>query len=271
MLMAKPDLKRHIALIIAALVLMAPAGGLGEELQPTHFYFAQITDTHIGERDHLERTREIVKQINGLPVEMKFVVHTGDITINGTEDKVLTAAALSALGRLEAPVHYVAGNHDILWRQAAATRNAYEKAFGGLISKVVYDDVVFIFICTETLRAQFSMDGYRPLEQLEQVLKEAAGRPAVIFHHAPSVEDFYNNVFHEGWPADIRERWIQLINAHNVKAVITGHFHRDEFHWLGDVPLYVCAPVSGYWGRQASYRIYEYTDGKIGYRTQYIE
>jgi hypothetical protein len=53
--------------------------------------------------------------------------------------------------------------------------------------------------------------------------------------------------------------------------VIAGHFHRDELHWVGDVPLFVCAPLAGYWGRQGSYRIYEYKDGRLGYRTQYLE
>lgn len=269
--MMKVELRRYVAWLIAALVILTAAVGPAEESKGKHFYFAQITDTHLGDGDYLERTRKIVEQINGLPVEMKFVVHTGDITMDRTEDKDLTATALATLGQLKAPVHYIAGNHDILREKAAATRSAYEEAFGGLMSKAVYNDVVFIFICTEPLRAQFSIEGYRPLEQLEQYLKEAAGKPIVIFHHAPSVENFYNNVFYESWPADTRERWIRLINNYDVKAVIAGHFHRDEFHWLGDVPLYVCSSVAGYWGRQATYRIYEYTDGKIEYRTQYIE
>lgn len=269
--MIKVDSRRYVIPLLTALMVIIAAVGLAGEPQATHFYFAQITDTHLGEGDHLERTRKIVEQINGLPVEMKFVVHTGDVTIDKTEDESLVAAALSTLGQLKAPVHYVAGNHDILPERSATSRKAYEEAFGELMSKVVYNDLEFIFICTEPLRAQFSMEGYRPLEQLEQYLNEAAGKPVIIFHHAPSVENFYNNMLYESWPANIQERWIELINAYNVKAVIAGHFHRDEFHWLGDVPLYICSSVAGYWGRQATFRIYEYTDGKIEYRTQYIE
>lgn len=265
------DLKRFAVGLFAVLVIMTVPVAQAGESQSTHFYFAQIADTHFGDGDHLERTRKIVEQINGLPVEMKFVVHTGDITMDRTEDTALTAAALSTLGQLKAPVHYVAGNHDIFREREASTRKAYEEAFGGLISKAVYDDVVFIFICTESLRARYTMEGYQPLEQLQEYLQAAEGKPVVIFHHAPSVENFYNNSFHESWPADSREKWIRLINAYNVKAVIAGHFHRDEFHWLEEVPLYVSSSVAGYWGRQATYRIYEYTDGKIEYRTQYVE
>ena len=76
---------------------------------------------------------------------------------------------------------------------------------------------------------------------------------------------------HSGWKKEIRNKWVELLNQYNVKAVITGHFHRDEHHWLGKVPLYVYSPISGYWDRQLTYRIYEYRDAKIGYRTQYIQ
>jgi UDP-2,3-diacylglucosamine pyrophosphatase LpxH len=66
-------------------------------------------------------------------------------------------------------------------------------------------------------------------------------------------------------------KWVALINQYNVKAVITGHFHRDEFHWLDKVPLYVSVPVAEKFGRQAGFRIYEYKNGKLGYTTQYLE
>ncbi len=54
-------------------------------------------------------------------------------------------------------------------------------------------------------------------------------------------------------------------------AAIAGHFHRDEFHDLGGVPLLVAAPVSGRFGRQTSFRIYEYDSGRLTYRTWYLE
>jgi len=76
---------------------------------------------------------------------------------------------------------------------------------------------------------------------------------------------------HDGWPDDVQGKWIELINSFNVIAVIAGHFHRDEHHWLGNVPLYVAAPIAEFFGRQVSYRIYEYKNGRVGYRTVYVE
>jgi UDP-2,3-diacylglucosamine pyrophosphatase LpxH len=74
-----------------------------------------------------------------------------------------------------------------------------------------------------------------------------------------------------GWPPAARERFEQLVNAANVKGVLSGHFHRDELHWLGKVPVFVSAPVADYWGRQGSFRLYEYRDGRLSYRTIYLE
>jgi len=190
---------------------------------------------------------------------------------NNIEDEKIVDSGLTILKECSVPIHYIAGNHDILPWRVDSTHQAYIKKFGGLISQAEYENVVFIFVFTEPLRKSYTIEGYRPLEQLEEYLEKSEGKPVIVFHHSPTVDDFYKNSFHNSWKPEVREKWVQLINGYNVKAVIAGHFHRDEHHWLGDVPLYVSASISGYWGRQASFRIFEYRNGKIGYRTQYIE
>ncbi len=257
--------------VLICIVFISCIGGCAREQQERHFYFVQITDTHFETGDNIDRSKKAVELINDLPMNIQCVVHTGDITTNRFDDKQLLDVSLPILGKIAAPIHFVAGNHDIFPERLESSCKAYEEIFGGLISQAEYEDVVFIFVFTEPLRKSFTIDGYQPLEQLEEYLKKADGKPVIVFHHAPSVDNFYNNEFHGGWENEIREKWVNLINGYNVKAVIAGHYHRDEHHWLGDVPLYVSAPISGYWGRQATFRIYEYHNGRIGYRTQYIE
>lgn len=257
-------------LLICLLIVFVTVGHTKEE-EETRFYFVQVTDTHFGDGDHLKRTKEIVKEINQLPMPITCVVHTGDITMDSIEKKRIVDAGRKIMEKLIPPLHYVAGNHDILSSKPDITRRLYVKHYGQLIAQAAYEDVVFIFIYTEPIRKGFAIEGYQPLNMLEASLRDAGGKPVIVFHHAPSVKDFYKNRFHKGWNSEIRDKWITLLNDYNVKAVIAGHFHRDELHWLGDVPLYVCPPVAGYWGRQASFRIYEYNNGKIGYRTQYID
>ncbi len=246
-------------------------GLYAQEKPDAHFYFAQITDTHFGSRDHLKRTRKIVQQLNALPMKIACVVHTGDIVADRIDDVGLVKKSLALMSGITAPLHYVPGNHDILEDKLQATVPLYRAAFGDLITSVQYHGVVFLFVYTEPLRKSFAVDGYRPLVQLRKQLEQAGGKPVILFHHAPSVKNLYNNKVYRGWRADVETQWIELLNAHNVKAVITGHYHRDEFHWLGRVPLYVGPPVAGYWGRQASYRVYEYDNGKVSYSTQYVE
>ncbi|MFC1761066.1 metallophosphoesterase family protein [Planctomycetota bacterium] len=236
----------------------------------TQFYFAQVTDTHFGKKENELHTQEAVNAINSLPMNIEFVAVTGDLTAEKLEDESIVSNCLAVLNGLKPPVHYLPGNHDILRKKHDATMQIYTNHFGELISQQEYHGVVCLFVYTEPLAQSFSVPGYKPLKELETRLKQADGKPVIVFHHSPSVDDFYGNQMHEGWKKDVREQWVALLNKYQVKAVIAGHFHRDEHHWLGNVPLYVSSSIADTWGRQATYRIYEYKNGKIGYRTQYI-
>lgn len=234
-------------------------------------FFVQITDTHLGQRDNLERARAAVKAINALPVKIAFVAVTGDIMHDCIMDSNTVSEALAILGRLKAPVHYVPGNHDLLKKSPEETVAVFTNRFGPLISSAEYGGVDFIFICTEPLSGGAKIQGYDPVSSLEKLLQLHVGRPAVIFNHAPSVGDFYGNSSYRGW-GDSKEglRWTALLNRYPVKAVIAGHFHRDELHWIGNVPLYAGPPLSSSLGRQAAFRVYQYRDGKLDYRTYYL-
>jgi alkaline phosphatase D len=262
------------AALVLLTVLAPAAGGAASSGPPSgavHFYFVQITDTHFGDRDHLERTRRLVDQINRLPYEIACVVHTGDVFADSITDETIVAQGLAVLGRLKAPVHILPGNHDVLPGRLTQTFSAFARRIGPPIQKAEYHGVVFLCAYTEPAALGFTAPGYDPLQALEAALASAAGRPVIVFHHRPAVEDFYENVSHTGWGDAARRRLESLLLAHNIKAVVTGHFHRDELHWLEGIPVFSAPPVAGYWGRQASFRLYEYRDGRLGYRTIYLE
>ncbi len=167
------------------------------------------------------------------------------------------------------PVHYLPGNHDVLLDDYLPTRDAFRTVFGPLATKAEHRGVVFLMLYIEGIARSVSLPEYDPLPWLEQQLDESAGRPVLIFIHTPPVEDFYASTFHSGWPAEARARFEALVTSHNVRAVIAGHFHRDEQHWIGSVPLHVCPPVSNHFGRELCFRLYEYNNGQISYRTRY--
>jgi len=84
--------------------------------------FVHISDTHIsanpdygrGSWGALHSTHEgaqaLVRQLNSLPFEPDFVLHTGDVAYD--PDPSAYAVARDILEQIRYPVYYVAGNHD---------------------------------------------------------------------------------------------------------------------------------------------------------------
>ena len=264
-------------LIVASLLTLACAqhgararGVDADRPAGERFYFVQISDTHFGDRDHLARTYRLVDQINRLPYDIACVVHTGDIFADNVTDAAIREEGLGVLQHLKAPLHLLPGNHDILPHDIDQTAAAYTQGIGPLLHHVEYHGVVFVLAYTEPLALGFEVQGFDALRELEAVFARAAGKPIILFHHRPAVDDYYDYATHPAWGDAARARLETLLSAHNVKAVITGHFHRDELHWAGGLPIFAAPPVAGYWGRQAGFRLYEYRDGQLGYRTVYL-
>jgi 3',5'-cyclic AMP phosphodiesterase CpdA len=235
------------------------------------FHFVQITDTHHGHPLHLIRTRMAVDAINALPMPIEVVLHTGDLASNNLTME--NAAAISnEFSRLNAPVVFVPGNHDILPKRMEENVAAFRAYLGPLARRVEHGGAVFLALYTEPLRKGNAVDGYDPLDWLGQQLSAEPRRPTFVVHHAPDGLDFYRNKQHEGWPDAERQRWQEVLSRGNVRAIIAGHFHRDELQWneLG-IPTYISAGIACYWDRQGSFRIYTYADGRLTYQTVYIE
>ena len=252
--------KLDVMIFILFVVLSALAG------EP--FFFVQLTDTHFGSDEHFKRGREAVRQISKLPMDIAFVVLTGDIVDDNILDPEVVDQVFQTLEPLEVPIHFLPGNHDILEEDIAATTAAYTNHFGPLITSAEYNGVRCVFVYTEPLTGEVETPGYDPLAELEPLLKNAE---TLVFHHTPSVDSFYNGKAHAGWGRrNVGPSWEDLLNRYGVSAVIAGHFHNDELHRLGDVPLFVCPPISSRFGRQAAFRIYCYENGRLSYRTQYI-
>lgn len=252
-------------LMISGLILIAEEVN---EIDDT-FYFVQISDSHIGKGTNLEITNRLIEQINALPMDIQFIIHTGDIVQYGLRDTINAKKAAAAFSKLEKPIYFIPGNHDIYPEYWETETGVFQKYFGELMFTKEFDNIAFVGLFTDPIAYSFSVDGYEPFEEIETALKKIKDKPIIVFHHIPSVGFFYNNTMHDGWQPEDKTRWQKLLNSFNVKAIIAGHFHSSEQHWIGDVPLHVPGSVTNRFGRQPSFRIYEYKDGKLGYRTQY--
>ncbi len=236
------------------------------------FYFIQITDTHLGENQNDQNFEKIISKINNLPMKIELIVHTGDIISEQIMDNVTKKKIAGELKKLKFPVYFVPGNHDINDNNREASLTAYTNIFSSLNYTVDCRGVVFIFLYSEPIRLSFKIAGYKPMEWLSNTLMKNKDKPAIICFHAPMTEDFYNNSGHKGWTGNSKEEWENLIgNYGNIKAILNGHFHRDELHWTVGIPVYVCESVANYWNRQPAFRIYHYINGRLDYTTQYLE
>ena len=76
------------------------------------FRIVQISDTQPvpGDETHYQRVTKSIELIN--PLKPDIVIFPGDITSSGTEDEYKQIKKL--LSTIEAPIHYVPGNHDTL-------------------------------------------------------------------------------------------------------------------------------------------------------------
>ncbi len=273
-------MERHLPISVLCSVWLLLAGcrttQIAAELQPSPVYFAQITDTHHGPGVHQWRFQAAIDGINGSPFPLSCVFHTGDFANNNLQREEIATAIAERLSGLSAPLLCVPGNHDITKRNAPEAVQAFQRHLGPLATTFETNGVVFVAVYTEPLRGNLPDLGidYDPVEWLRKTLRETNGKPVIVATHTPPFDDFYAGEIQPGWPEESRTAWEDALTEGNVIAVICGHFHRNEIHWdRNGVPTYVAPPIAAFWGRQASYRIYELdpATGRLGYRTFYIE
>jgi 3',5'-cyclic AMP phosphodiesterase CpdA len=243
-------------------------------------YFVQITDTHLdvddpGDlEDHYGATEMAINYVNELPVDVDFVAVTGDIMHEKTGDTKAEEKTLAMFGKLEPPVHYLPGNHDILYGPGPdELLGEYESAFGAADYGFEHGGVWFIMFNSELLAEGTSDVIDKQIAVLKRLIRASQGKRTVIFIHSSPAPDLYGGKFHYGWPKDAAQKFTAAINSSqaNVIAVIGGHFHREEKHYFGDVPVYLTGAVANFWGRQSVFKLFHIDpQGRITYRLRYL-
>jgi Icc-related predicted phosphoesterase len=169
------------------------------------------------------------------------------------------------------PVYFVPGNNDISDNNYLRHAALYVKNFGDINHIISKENVSIITLLNIEYKDSTGKTIYDAISKLDSLLKKKpAALPVLLFQHCPTTEDFYSNAFHPGLPADKLDQFQKLCEKYNVQGIFTGHFHRDELHWIGQIPLFISAPISGSWGRQSTFRVYHYQNGKISYFTIYL-
>ncbi len=159
-------------------------------------YFVHISDTHFGPTRGYARhgfrpypsAVAMVNRINSLPQKPDFIVHTGDVTTD--PDPAAYRLAREVLGRLEAPVYYVVGNHDtaVFIKQYLPMGDRQDLSADANVLSYAFDVKGYRFV-TLDMRGPDEIDPHGQLspEQLAIAQQEAQpeGPPLVIFLHFP--------------------------------------------------------------------------------------
>ncbi len=192
------------------------------------------------------------------PLPLACVVHTGDLAERGdTQD-----LARAELSKLQLPLHVLPGNHDMMEADSA---EGFVRRWGALSSSAEYQGVAFLMVYDHPTR------DYDPLAWLEQALVQAGDKPVILFHHEPPVETSTRTRCTRAGPptGGSAGRRSSRPTTSSPPSPVTSTA-TSSTTWAA-CPSWSRLPVSGRFGRQASFRIYEYDSGRLTYRTWYLE
>ncbi len=200
----------------------------------------QISDSHLAQ-DIPQRKSDLTHCIESVNAEQPdLVIHTGDITHNGTAEEYQIAS--DCLESLNAPYFLLNGNKDVreLIRQTFTEHRYLQQYDRFLQYSIEQDDIRLIVV--DTVKEQSSKGELcqQRLQHLQLMLEADISKPVLIFmHHAPFEIDVIPDPrqFHDWTEVEAFEKLITTYD--NVAAIYCGHIHRDLAGSIGHVPVHV--------------------------------
>ena len=240
--MRRSSFLEHVAWTGAGIAYTLGAGGLligravaAGETGPVDF--VQISDSHIGfhqaaNPDVAGTLNMAIEAINAMPVQPRFVVHTGDITHLSTASQFGDAKAL--LSALRAPLIALPGEHDVIgndfkpylmnFKISGSTPGGWASWDGSGTHYVVLLNVF-----------NFEKMGLLGTEQLDWLAADLAGvdaaTPVVVFTHVP----LYALYPQWGWTTEDGTKALALLRKFERVTVLNGHIHQIVTHQDGNI------------------------------------
>jgi len=245
--MRRKDFIEHVGWTGAGIAWSLSATGLlgaqhAEAASP--FSFVQISDSHIGftrpeNPDVAGTLRKTIEDINALPNQPAFVVHTGDVTHLSKTTEFDDAKQL--LGTLRAPLIVLPGEHDVIGSSKNFFANfARTDAPSGWFS---FDQGGIHFVSLVNV-FNFEIDGKLGQEQIDFVEKDLAAQkkstPIVVFGHVP----LYALYPEWGWTTEDGTKVLALLRRFDAVTVLNGHIHQIIQHTEGNIRFATAAATA---------------------------
>ena len=204
--------------------------------------FIHITDTHIARRPDFvsyghspfSNLVALVDAINALQFPVDFVLHTGDIVEDGSEDAYRLARRV--FSRLRAPVYYAAGNHD----DAAILQRVMlerEPVVGPFDYGMTIDGVQVVVLDSRGPDDPRGTLSSQQISGLRALCGRDGGPLVIAIHHPPLPLD--SQWLDSGWAAGnvafsamLLDRGPEFLEAimparDRIRGVFFGHIHRS--------------------------------------------
>jgi hypothetical protein len=200
------------------------------------FYFAQLSDTHLGFSDpaiNPDADGTLIKAVaavNSLPKPPDFVVFTGDLT-HSTDDPVERRKRLAkfreiASGLKVKEIRFMPGEHD-----ASLDRGkAFSEFFGA--THYTFDHKGLHFIALDNVSDPTAAIGDEQLQWLAADLaKLDKHQPIVVLTHRP-LFDLYPQW---DWATRDGQKAIDLLTPFEYVTVFYGHIHQEHHQMTGRI------------------------------------
>ncbi len=263
------------------------------------YFFVQMADTQFGmfagfsgltgealDRMHRRGLHPPVITTAGLEVEIDlytraidatnrlgaaFAVTCGDL-VNNHDDPAQHAELARITGRLrdEIPMHWVAGNHDVLEPPTEQTLSAYRNRYGPDNYSFDHEGSHFVVINSTVVRnsSEVPHEWDAVLKFLETDLSQARDGCAdhiVLFSHHPLFLSYLQEA--DNWlnvPQERRAIIVDLLKRYGVTNAFAGHWHQNNHAYYGDLEITASGAVGCPLGRDPSgLRIVKVYDDRI--------
>jgi len=216
--------------------------------------FSILTDIHLGSEGYYKSVlrkmnKDVKKFLDDFVSEMnnnikpEFIVVLGDLIEddNETNDKKNIDYIVKLLKKLECPVYYVAGNHDL--------KNISEVELAKLFNQesLYYsfdsDSLHFIVLFSKVLEDRSIWIPDEQKEWLKQDLNKTDRKSIVFVHHGLADQDLTGNPWFENAPEycllkNRREIRDLFLTSNKVIAVFNGHLHWNKLDIHNNIPYF---------------------------------
>jgi len=213
-----------------------------------------ISDTHVGPRSSFNQLSlfTIIKEIR--EEEFDVVIHTGDLTQNGTVEEY--EKAMNIFSSVKTPVVFMPGNHD----SRAGGLDLFERMVGPCNGVTDIGDAIIIHVNSAFEDGNEGRVGMIKFNMIRDALKRYSNKPIKVLamhHHIIPV------------PSSGRERNIlqnagdilDLIIKDDVDLVLSGHRHYPNLYQIENTVFLNAGTSSGtktHWGDVNSRNIIEF-------------